>query len=121
MSRVPYGRTWWRWFSLGLLLVLVLLLLVLARQAGEIRQRVLFRLRSSLSEKADTLPLQEKQELKGALLCLELLGEDRLQDGAKLAGFVAKARSALSDGQLSPQEARELALVARELCSGARR
>ncbi|MGQ9495317.1 MAG: hypothetical protein ACUVRY_03535 [Thermoanaerobaculaceae bacterium] len=118
MSRVTSGRFWWRLFSLGLLLGPVLLLLALARQVGGIRQRVLFQLRSALSEKADTLPPQEKQELRGALLCLELIGQDRPQEAIKLARFVEKAQIALSDGQLTPQEAQEVARLARELCSG---
>lgn len=120
MSKATSGRFWWRLFSLGLLLGLLLLLLVLARQAGEVRQRVLSQLRSALSEKADTLPPREKQELRGALLCLELMGQDRPQEVSRLARFVEKARTALSDGQLTPQEAQEVVQVARELCSGGR-
>lgn len=118
MSRVTAGRVWWWVFSLSLLLVPVFLLLMLARQAVEMHQRVLFRMRASLHEKADALPPQDKQELRGALLCLELVGQDRPQEAVKLGRFVKKARIALSDGQLTPQEAREVALVARELCSG---
>lgn len=91
---------------------------MLARQAGEIRQRVLSQLRSALSEKANTLPPQERLELRGALLCLELVGQGRPQEAVKLGRFVEKARIALSDGQLTPQEAHELARLARELCSG---
>lgn len=116
MSSVTSGRFWWWLFSLGLLLGPVLLLLALARQAGEIRQRVLSQLRSALSEKANTLPPQERLELRGALLCLELVGQDR--EAVKLGRFVEKARIALSDGQLTPQEAQEVARLARELCSG---
>jgi len=117
--RGQVGIGWkWRAAGCGVVAALTLLLLLLAGKASQLRGQALARTCAALEMHAASLPAGPRDNLRAALVCLGVLEAAPPRDPRALGAFMKAARAALADGQLSPQEANQLADLARQACGG---
>lgn len=110
----------WHWRLLGLAVVLVplALLLWLAGRVPRLQAQAMEKVTSQLAQKLAQLPRPESDELRGAMLCLSLRQQGFAANPRALGGFFQAARMALADDRLTPAEAAQLAVLARQACQG---
>lgn len=117
MGALSAGRLWvWRGLGLALLLVLVVLLLGLAGKVRQLEGRAWDKTMGELEARARTLPSPLRDELLASLVCLKLQREGGLLNAQRSGAFMRAAREALTDGQLSPEEAHRVLEAARAAC-----
>ena len=116
------GIGWkWRAVGCGFLAGLTALLLLMAGKASQLRGQALTRVRANLEQKAAGLPPGPRENLRGALVCLDVLEAAPPRDPRPLGVFMKAAREALADNLISPEEANHLANLARAACGAGSR